>query len=391
MNNKFLKYFSVVLIFFAFVSVLQAGPSEKKFILVIDAGHGGKDVGATGRITKEKSINLKVALAFGKLVEDNCADVKVVYTRQSDVFVSLQERAELANKVKADLFISIHTNSLARGHIAYGTETYTLGIARAEENLEVAKRENSVILYENNYQQVYQGFDPDKVESYIIFELMQDQNMEQSVQMARCLQQQYVSVAGRRDKGVHQAGFLVLRHTTMPAILTELGFISTPAEERFLASAEGVRKLARSLYKGFTKYKQQYAKFGEWTDEPDETPVSAVQTSTQREVRQQTKQSATVVPSSATLKKAVPVFKVQLFTSDRKLKSTDRRFKGLQSVDYYHEKGIYKYTYGASADYKEIERKQKSVAGKFKGTFIVAFLNGERIDLAKAIKMTKRK
>ena len=388
MNNLFLKYISVFLLFLAATVFAQAGDGGNKFVLVIDAGHGGKDAGAVGRSSKEKNINLKVALAFGSLVEDNCPDVRVVYTRKTDVFVPLQERADMANNVKADLFVSIHTNSLPKGRIAYGTETYTLGMARADENLEVAKRENSVILYETNYQQVYHGFDPNQVESYIIFELMQDKHMEQSVEMARCLQQQYVSYAGRRDKGVHQAGFLVLRNTTMPAILTELGFISTPAEEKFLNSADGVRKLSRSLYNGFREYLRKYdykcaapAVAGAKAESPKAVPEKTVQGGTP-------KKTAPAVTKSTAKR---PVFKIQLLVSDRKLKDNDRRFKGVKPVDYYREKGMYKYTYGSSTDYNEIRRKQKSVAGKFKGTFIVAFLDGERIDLAKAINMTKRK
>lgn len=227
------------------------------FVLVIDAGHGGHDSGAVGSFSKEKNINLSVALAFGRLVEQNCKDVKVVYTRKTDVFVTLDGRAAIANKAKADLFISVHTNALPEGRIAYGSETYTLGMHRAASNLEVAKRENSVISYESNYQTKYEGFDPNKAESYVIFEFMQDKFMKQSVDLASCIQKQYVR-SGRRDKGVHQAGFLVLRKTSMPAVLTELGFITTPDEERYLNSDEGVRALAGSLYNGFLEYRRQH-------------------------------------------------------------------------------------------------------------------------------------
>ena len=209
--------------------------ADKNFILVIDPGHGGHDAGAVGGFSKEKDINLQVALAFGNLVEQNCPDVKVIYTRKTDIFIPLDTRADIANNAKADLFISVHTNSLPAGRIAYGSETYTLGMARAGANLEVAKRENSVITYEKDYQTRYQGFDPNKAESYVIFEFMQDKFMRQSIDLARCIQKHYVR-ANRKDKGVHQAGFLVLRKTSMPAVLTELGFISTPEEETFLNS-----------------------------------------------------------------------------------------------------------------------------------------------------------
>ena len=232
--------------------------TKRPFVLVIDAGHGGKDAGAVGQLTKEKDINLNVALALGRLVEQNCPDVKVIYTRKTDVFVTLQGRADIANRNKADLFISVHTNSSPVGKAApMGAETYTLGMHRAADNLEVAKRENSVITQENNYKQTYHNFDPRKSESYIIFEFMQDRNMQQSVDLAGAIQRNYTS-SGRRNKGVHQAGFLVLRATSMPSVLTELGFISNAEEEKFLHSRQGVETLARAIFEGFKAYRQKH-------------------------------------------------------------------------------------------------------------------------------------
>jgi N-acetylmuramoyl-L-alanine amidase len=230
--------------------------SAQAYTLVIDAGHGGKDPGAIGRKSKEKNINLAVALAFGKLVEQNCPDVKVVYTRKTDVFVELDERANIANRNKADLFVSIHVNSTAAKNGPQGTETYTLGMHRAADNLEVAKRENSVITLESNYEQKYEGFDPKSSESYIIFELMQDKNMEQSVNFAKLVQQQFKSTAGRVNKGVYQAGFLVLRATSMPSALIELGYINNANEETYLCSAAGQSALAKSIYNAFKAYKK---------------------------------------------------------------------------------------------------------------------------------------
>lgn len=229
----------------------------KRFTLVIDPGHGGKDTGAPGAYSVEKNINLKVAMAFGQLVERNCPDVKVIYTRTTDIFIPLQTRADIANNAKADLFISIHTNAVDGNRSAYGSETYTLGMARAEANLDVAKRENSVITYEKDYRQRYEGFDPRKSESYVIFELMQDRYMQQSVDLAQAIQRQYVR-NNRRDKGVHQAGFLVLRKTSMPAVLTELGFITTPDEEAYLNSDRGIITLATCIYNGFLQYRKTY-------------------------------------------------------------------------------------------------------------------------------------
>ena len=226
------------------------------FTLVLDAGHGGKDPGALGRGKgREKNINLAVTLAVGKLVEQNMKDVKVIYTRKTDVFVELDERAHIANRAKADLFVSIHTNALPGKGQGRGSETYTLGMHRAADNLAVAKRENSVISLENDYENRYEGFDPKSSESYIIFEFMQDKNMEKSVRLATLVQQQF-RAAGRPDKGVHQAGFLVLRATSMPSCLIELGYITTASEETFLTSDRGVNQLAQSIYQAIKKYKE---------------------------------------------------------------------------------------------------------------------------------------
>lgn len=234
--------------------LLAAAVLCQSFTLVIDAGHGGQDAGAVGAYSKEKDINLAVALAFGKLVKENNPDVKVVYTRSTDVFIPLQERANIANRAKADLFISIHTNASPKGSTARGVETYTLGMHRAADNLAVAKRENSVIKYEKDYEQKYEGFDPNSAESYIIFEIMQDTYMKQSVELAKCIQNQYVA-HGRPNRGVHQAGFLVLRQVGMPSVLTELGFISTPEDEAYLNSEAGRNAMAESIYKGFSRYR----------------------------------------------------------------------------------------------------------------------------------------
>lgn len=233
----------------------EAAPATT-FTLVLDAGHGGKDPGALGhRKGREKNINLAVTLAVGKLVEQNLKDVKVVYTRKTDVFVELDERTAIANRAKADLFVSIHTNALPGRKQMSGSETYTLGMHRAADNLAVAKRENSVISLEKDYQTRYEGFDPKSAESYIIFEFLQDKNMEKSVRLATLVQQQF-RAAGRPDKGVHQAGFLVLRATSMPSCLIELGYVTTASEETYLTSDRGVTQLATAIYKAIKKYKE---------------------------------------------------------------------------------------------------------------------------------------
>lgn len=241
--------------YLCYLSLTAAWLLCQSFTLVIDAGHGGHDSGAVGAFSKEKNINLAVALAFGKMVEQNYSDVKVIYTRKTDVFIPLQERANIANRNKADLFISVHTNAGPRNsHSAYGVETFVLGMHRAADNLAVAKRENSVIKLEQNYEETYEGFDPNSAESYIMFEIMQSQYMHQSVELAKCIQNEYIR-HGRSNRGVQQAGFLVLRQVSMPSVLTELGFISHPDEEAYLNSDEGRAALVQSLYDGFTKYR----------------------------------------------------------------------------------------------------------------------------------------
>ena len=239
------------------ISALMFCMPSMAYTVVIDPGHGGRDVGAVGRISREKDINLKVALALGKLIRKNYPGIRVVYTRSKDSFVELGRRAAIANKAKADLFISIHTNSTAsgrKGTRAQGTETYTLGMHRAADNLAVAKRENSVITLETNYKQTYEGFNPNSSESYIIFEFMQDQYMASSVDFARLVQKQFATTAKRINKGVHQAGFLVLREVSMPSVLIELGFINNRQEEKYLASDWGQKQLAKSIYNAFQIY-----------------------------------------------------------------------------------------------------------------------------------------
>ena len=225
---------------------LQA--SARDFVVVIDPGHGGKDPGALGRRGNEKTINLNVALKLGQLIKEHCKDVKVIYTRQRDVFVPLGRRAQIANQAKADLFISIHTNSLGKGRIARGTETYTLGLHRTADNLEVAQKENSVILIESDYTQRYAGFNPRSAESYIMFEFLQDKNMKNSVSFASLIQKQFKNTAKRIDKGVHQAGFLVLRETTMPGVLIELGYISTPDDHKIFKFFPLIHRLLDRLH-----------------------------------------------------------------------------------------------------------------------------------------------
>ena len=372
-----------------------------KFTLVIDAGHGGKDPGAIGRFSREKNINLSVAKAFGQLVEKNCPDVEVIYTRKTDVFVPLARRAEIANQSQADLFVSIHTNAMPGRAVARGAETYTLGMARADENLEVAKRENSVILVEEDYKERYEGFDPTSAESYIIFELMQDQYMAQSVDYARLTQKEFRTTGGRADKGVHQAGFLVLRETSMPSVLVELGYISTHDEEAFLNSQNGIRKMSQSIYNAFRAYKRQHGNgtatstpSGDEADEAGKQPTeSAAEEATESSIGQLAEERQAIAPHKETKKEEPthrPIFKVQLLASARQIPTGSERFKDIKPVDFYKEDNLYKYTCGATTDYREAVRMRDKIKDAFEGAFIVAFKNGQKIPLQQAISESKK-
>ena len=344
-----------------------------RFIVVIDPGHGGNDPGAIGTRGKEKNINLNVARKLGRLIEDNCNDTKVVYTRKSDIFVPLHRRAEIANNAKANLFISIHTNAVAKKNsYVKGTETYTLGLHRTEENLEVAKKENSVILIEDDYKQRYAGFNPNSSESYIIFEFMQDKNMSQSVNFATLIQQNFKSY-NRIDKGVHQAGFLVLRETSMPSVLVELGYISNPSEETYLLSDKGTTDLANAIYRAFINYKGNSSKIKPTT----------VTSNTRQEITTPKEEEGTKETSKIK-------FKIQILASDRVLPQNSKQFKGLKPVSWYKENGLIKYTYAEDEDYNKILKiKRKIVDPKFKDAFIIAFKNDTKININKAIKEFK--
>ena len=370
--------------------------NEKKFTVVLDAGHGGHDPGAIGRRGKEKNINLSVALKLGRLIEDNCPDTKVVYTRKKDVFLPLHKRAEIANNAKANLFISIHTNAIAaRNSDIRGTETYTLGLHKTQENLEVAKKENAVILIEDDYKQRYAGFNPNSSESYIIFEFMQDKNMAQSVDFATLIQRHFKR-CNRVDKGVHQAGFLVLRETSMPSVLIELGYISNPSEETYLLSDNGSSNLANAIYNAFLNYKSKngYGNINISENIVDETNIVINETNDNRiedienvECNNNDNNESLI---TATQNES-PVFKIQIMTSDKKLSSRSKLFKGLFPVDCYKEKGLYKYTYAEDTNYNNVLRiKRTKVDRKFKDAFIIAFKNGEKMDINQAIREFKR-
>lgn len=375
-------------------ALFVSGATAHKFTLVIDAGHGGKDGGACANGAKEKNINLAVALAFGKYVERNCPDVKVIYTRKTDVFIPLHERADIANRNKADVFISIHTNSVASKKPVTGMETYTMGLRRSDEKLSAAMRENEVVLIESDYKQHYAGFDPRVPESYIIFDIVNETNMAQSVELAQLIQRNVCSTASRPNKGVKQDAFLVLRETSMPACLIELGYITTASEASYLTKSTNVDAMGRGIYQAFVAYKNKYSQTAQ---PPQQTPQPNPQAQPLPEEKEertpQTNNDTITSPPSqggvaggeAADGATVPIFKVQLLASSTELRSNDRQLKGLTGIEYYKEGGLWKYTIGSSADYNEISRLRRSVLDKFPQAFIVAFKNGERVDAAAAL------
>lgn len=393
--------------------VVTAFAANKRFTLVIDPGHGGHDAGARGAISMEKNINLTVALRFGKYVEQNMPEVRVIYTRKQDVFIPLHERANIANRANADLFISVHTNALPAGKVARGFETYTLGMHRAKDNLDVAMRENSVISMEKGFEQTYEGFDPKSSESYIIFEFIQGKNMERSVDLARMIQRSVCDSGCRPDKGVHQAGFLVLRETSMPSCLIELGFITTPDEERLLNDNAKVDDIAKGIYEAFAKYKNKYdrsvsvpyrAANRQESTLPKIVPDSYKEEAENKRVKKQEpvrrtrapktddsdRKADTVASQSRNAPKDAPVFKLQIFVGNRNLRKGDAHFKGETEFDSFQEGNLVKYTLGASTNYNEIYRLRKEKMEKFPEAFIIAFKNGEKYDVNQAIREFKQ-
>ena len=356
--------FGVFFLIFMLPLFALAQKGEKIQTIVIDAGHGGKDTGALGKVTTEKALNLAVALKFGNYIKENLPDVKVVYTRSTDKFVELSERAAIANRNNADVFISIHCNSTEVANSASGAETFVMGESKNEQNLAVAKKENAAILLEDNTD-AYDNFDPNSTEAYILFSLSQSLYQNQSLDLADKVQKQFAS-KGRHDRGVQQAGFLVLWKTSMPSILVELGFINNEKEEQFLNSERGQTQMALSLYRAFEGYKREFEAENHVSGKPKE--------------------------SGNLSGKGDTYFAVQFSTLNKKVPVTDPAFKGIKDVSVYEYNGAYRYISGHFQTKAEAVARQNEVRNLgFKDAFVIAFINGERGTIKQAEEALKKK
>ncbi len=371
-HNLTILQLGLLLCFIGITTTTYCGPIKT---VVIDAGHGGHDPGAIGKSnTNEKDINLKLALKLGKLIEANFNDIKVIYTRDKDVFVELRRRTEIANENHADLFISIHCNS-APNNSSYGTETFVMSTDNSTANLAVAQKENAAILLEANYKDNYEGFDPNSVDAYIIFSLYQNAYLNQSIKFASCIQKYFRENIKLSDRGVKQAGFLVLWRTTMPSVLIEAGFLSNPKEEAFLASDKGQNDIAKSIFNAFC----EWAKLKTITTE----------TSSASEIQHTSVNQDTIKNQNPQINKTVPeiFFSIQISCLTDKKNLKDPLFKGLQNMRIWQNGKYYCYAAGQETDYKAAVSLLNQIKEKgFPDAFIIAFRNGEKISVKEAHK-----
>lgn len=385
-----------VLIFCAFFLIqgeVYASDGFGVHTVVIDAGHGGQDPGAKGKFSHEKDVVLAIALKVGSLIEENMKDVKVIYTRNTDVFIPLHERADIANKHKADLFISIHANANPNKQV-YGSETYVMGLHTNERNLEVAKKENDVIVLEDNYSSHYEGYDPNSSESFIIFSLMQNAFLDKSLSFATTIQSQMRNKAKRTDRGVKQAGFLVLWRTTMPSVLVETGFITNPAEEIYLNSDAGQNALASSIFKAFKNYKlkAEHKSIPEADNESPSENIPVKRTKRNHRIKPDTvaQVAARTVSSPVEVNNDV-YFRVQIGLSDKPLQHSNLLYKkaghidSSLSVDELKVGKLYKYYIGNTTSYKTALTLQEKARKQFPDAFVVAWRSGDIIPLKQAL------
>jgi N-acetylmuramoyl-L-alanine amidase len=376
MNFIMLNKSRFILLFFGLFLIGSSSfyaQSKSKFKVVLDAGHGGKDPGAIYYGVKEKDIALDVTLRVGKILENN-PEIKVSYTRKTDVFIELIDRPKIANKEDADFFISIHCNG-AKSAQAYGTETFVMGLSRSAANLEVAKKENSVILLESNYQEKYKGFDPNKPESLIGMKLLQEEYLNQSIDLASKIETNFVSSNKRYSRGVKQAPLWVLDASYMPGVLIELGFLSNKAENNYLSSENGKNEMAQAIAKAIVNYKRELqglaAETNFSTEEPQKynAPVDDTNNSNQ------------VISSNGI------IFKVQISASGTKLETLPKNFKGLSPISREQDGKLYKYFYAEETDFEQIKKRLEEAKKKgFSSAYVVAYKEGLKISVSEALK-----
>lgn len=384
-------FFVILIISSIFTETAKADRKGFLTTVVIDPGHGGKDPGAVGRRSLEKDIALSISLQVGQYINEHFKDVKVIYTRSTDEFIEVHRRAAIANENHADLFISIHCNSTTNSS-AYGTETFVMGLDRVKANLEVAKKENAAILFEDNYMETYDGFDPNSPEANIIFTLYQNAYLDHSLNAASMVQEQFRERARRTDRGVKQAPFLVLYRVTMPGILVETGFLSNPKEEEYLMSKEGQAHIASAIFRAFRDYKEQHdakaISLGQILTAT--TPTAEIESPVvlvSQPAEQTPPEQHTTTGNNNNI-----VFRIQFSTSSEKKPVDSKDFSPLKDVGYYFHDGFYKYTVGEAYSFEEAAILQQKVqqAG-FKDAFVVAFNGEQRISPSEAIRIIKQK
>jgi N-acetylmuramoyl-L-alanine amidase len=379
----------------------QAAPLLDDWVVVIDAGHGGKDPGTVGLKAREKDINLAVALRTGKYIKENLKDVKVIYSRDDDTFIGLAERAEVANRNKADIFISIHSNAMNDKRFT-GAETWVLGQSKDDANLQVAMKENSVITFEKDYQAKYEGYDPNSVESFIIFSLMQNTYLKQSTEFASMIQDQLRDRVGRKDRGVKQAGFVVLWRTTMPSVLVELGFLSNAEEEKYLISETGQDYLASAIYRAFRDYKQTIdirSGLNANGTVHSEPAVSVKEDSTVRPATEVKKEETTPPPApvpplteiSSDVVTDDIIFMVQISAMPKDKPMSQSQLSGIEKVTKIEESERVKYGAGSFSVYEDAVKYRRTLSLGFPDAFVIAVRNGKIIPLKDAIEAKNTK
>ncbi len=359
----------VLTLSFAFSISLEAQVPYKIRKVVIDPGHGGKDPGCNGHHSREKEVALSIGLDLGKKLKAQYPDIQVIYTRDTDVFIPLNERAAIANRNKADLFISIHCNYISVRNRATGSETYVLGLHRAEDNLDVAKRENSAILLEDNYEKTYEGFDPYSPEGHIILSMFQNAHLEQSILFATHVESAFKKLSRLPSRGVKQAGFLVLRETTMPSVLIETGFLSTDTDENYLMKKENQQEMASTILKAFSNYKKEVEEY----QEPD---ISA--STPQKATNAQTTNNEDAKAPTSTKGSLEVAYRIQIAASSKS--TIDARYHNIDDLEVIKEGEMYKFLVGYFSSAEAARPRLSALkANGFDGAFIVAYKDGQRI------------